>query len=212
MRVSTGLRGQHGIALLEALIAIVIVALGVLGVLGVQLRTLSDTQTAVRRAQAIRLIEDLSERMKANPSGLTAAVIAQYAAPWGAVSGAVPDCTLAAGCTAANLARYDVAQWKAAVRAVMPLGDANVFLVTDTASLNHRALVGVMVSWRENERERAAGDTTDTLRAPLVIGSTGDAGVSCPDNRICHLQYIQPTQRCVPYSAGDPTNPPVLCP
>src|SRR2546429_3388547 len=34
---------------------------------GTQMRTLTDTQTTVRRAQAIRLIEDLGERMKVNP-------------------------------------------------------------------------------------------------------------------------------------------------
>lgn len=45
-------------------------ALGILGILGVQMRTLTDTQTAVRRAQAIRLIEDLGERMKVSPNAL----------------------------------------------------------------------------------------------------------------------------------------------
>lgn len=48
----------------------VVMALGLLGVVGVQMRTLADTQTGVRRAQAIRLIEDLSERAKVNPSAL----------------------------------------------------------------------------------------------------------------------------------------------
>ena len=47
---------QRGIALIEALIAILIIALGILGVMGVQMRTLSDTQTGVRPAQAIPLI------------------------------------------------------------------------------------------------------------------------------------------------------------
>ena len=36
--------------------------------------------------------------------------------------------------------------------------------------------------------------------------------VSCPDNRICHLQYLQPTLRCMPYSAGDAANPALYCP
>ena len=48
---------QHGITLLESLIAIVIAALGVIGIIGVQLRTLTDAQNTVRREQAIRLIE-----------------------------------------------------------------------------------------------------------------------------------------------------------
>ena len=66
----TLLQPQRGITLLESLVAIVVMALGILGILGVQMRTLSDTQTGVRRAQAIRLIEDMGERMKANPSAL----------------------------------------------------------------------------------------------------------------------------------------------
>ena len=62
---------QQGITLVESLVAIVVMALGVLGILGVQMRTLADTQTSVRRAQAVRLIEDLSERIRANPGGLS---------------------------------------------------------------------------------------------------------------------------------------------
>ena len=59
---------QRGITLIESLVAIVVMALGILGILGIQMRTLSDTQNGVRRAQAIRLIENLSERKKVNPN------------------------------------------------------------------------------------------------------------------------------------------------
>jgi type IV pilus assembly protein PilV len=65
--LTTPTRRQRGISLIESLIAIVVTALGILGILGVQMRTLSDTSTTVRRAQAIRLIEDLGERMRVNP-------------------------------------------------------------------------------------------------------------------------------------------------
>ena len=44
---------QRGVSLIESLVAIVVTALGILGILGVQMRTLADTQTGVRRAQAI---------------------------------------------------------------------------------------------------------------------------------------------------------------
>lgn len=67
----TRARRQQGLTLLESLVAIVVLALGVLGMLGVQMRTLAETQTGVRRAQAVRLIEDLSERIKSNPRGWT---------------------------------------------------------------------------------------------------------------------------------------------
>ena len=63
-------RRQRGISLIESLVAIVVMALGILGILGVQMRTLTDTQAGVRRAQAIRLIEDLGERLQNNPDAL----------------------------------------------------------------------------------------------------------------------------------------------
>ena len=64
---------QKGITLLESLVAIVVMALGLLGVVGIQMRTLADTQTGVRRAQAVKLIEDLSERVRAGIAVTSAA-------------------------------------------------------------------------------------------------------------------------------------------
>ena len=207
---------QRGVTLLESMIAIVLVALGVLGILGVQLRTLADTQTSVRRSQAIRLIEDLSERMKANPSALAPQVIGSYAVGWDAVTGTVPNC--ASGCSPAEMARADVAQWKATVASTLPLGDASVFAVAATGGNNTRTQLGVMVSWRENEREREddkAGERA-AYKAPFATTpvDTGDLGnsISCPADRICHLQYLQPTLRCLPAPTADAANPPVTCP
>src|SRR5690606_32281252 len=71
---------QRGITLIESLVAILVTALGILGILGVQMRTLTDTQTTVRRAQAIRLIEDLGERLKVNPNALM--VLGSYQSGW----------------------------------------------------------------------------------------------------------------------------------
>ena len=203
-------RAQRGITLLESMISIVIVALGILGILGVQLRTLSDTQTAVRRAQAIRLIEDLSERIKLNPNALGADILANYAV---AEPSNVPDCTAAAGCTAANLALYDIAQWKRTVRSTMPLGDASVFLVADETDTNNRRQLGVMISWRENERVGASGSDTKyrtvvAMPAASAASAAAAVAVDCPADRICHLQFIQPTARC----ASGGANQQGMCP
>ena len=209
---------QHGISLLESMIAIVLVALGVLGILGVQLRTLADTQTAVRRAQAIRLIEDLSERLKANPAALAPGVLSRYEVDWGDVTGAVPNCS--GGCGPGDMARADIAQWKQTVASTMPLGNARVSIVTDasSSSINTRAQLAVMISWRENERQREDDLAADTkaykvpFSMPSVGTGAGNASVSCPENRVCHLQYLQPTLRCLPYSAPASSSPVVACP
>lgn len=198
---------QGGFSLLEAMIAIVVVALGVLGVLGVQLRTLAETQTSVRRAQAIRLIEDLAERIRANPNALSPAVLNRYALGWGAVTGTVPNCSSA--CSAADLARSEVVQWKQNVTGTLPLSDANVFLVAPAAGTNGRTQLGVMVSWRENERAGADAAENAAYRAPFVLSAPG---VACPADSICHLQYLQPTLRCTPWIAANASAPQAICP
>ena len=205
-------RLQRGISLIESMVAIVVMALGILGILGVQMRPLADTQTGVGRAQAIRLIEDLSERMKVNPNALKS--INDYVSDWGEDSQDPPTYTTACSstaCTSAALAKDDLQVWKALVKTTLSpadttLADAATFLVADEAlvSTNRRQL-GVMISWRENESDAGAA----TVLAPA---STGGANVTCPAGRICHLQYIQVGARCKPDDRAGPANPLIFCP
>ena len=196
----TRLQPQRGITVLESLVAIVVMALGILGILGVQMRTLSDTQTGVRRAQAIRLIEDMGERMKANPSAL--ANLSSYVSNF-AASPTVPSC--ASGCTAANLATYDVAVWKRTVRESLPLGKASIFVAPGEADGNRRQL-GVIVAWRENERDGMSTTDKAAINATLTAGAGTDTATNaCPADHTCHLQYIIAPSRCAPYSPGGVT-------
>ena len=207
---------QRGITLIESLVAIVIAALGILGILGVQMRTLTDTQTTVRRAQAIRLIEDLSERIKAHPNALL--TLGNYQSAWTDPSTAVPapavDCATTA-CTSDLLTTYDVAVWRRTVQQMLPVGDATIFLAPgDTDAANRRQL-GVMVRWRENEIDISdatdktthrdnidASKTRDTDGTFKNGGGTGVGATSCTANYTCHLQYIPVSARCAPYDIG----------
>lgn len=203
-------KGQRGITLIESLVAIVVMALGVLGVLGAQMRTLADTQTSVRRAQAVRLIEDLSERIRVNPNGL--AQLASYvidtpepaaepgAAELAALGTLQGSCTSGA-CSGAELARRDRALWLATVQQTLPQGHARVFLVASENNVADRRQLGVMISWRENESAAAAA-----LQPP----GSASGGASCPDARSCHVQYIQPGARCLPYGAAGTAQ--LICP
>ncbi len=200
---------QRGISLIESMVAIVVMALGILGILGVQMRTLADTQTGVRRAQAIRLIEDLSERMKVNPNALGS--LGNYTTGWGAPGTPVVNCKVSA-CGTAQLAQYDITQWKQSVLNALPSADANVFVVADETIANNRRQLGVMISWRENERADGSASEATAYKSVFTPDSTGAAGVSCPADRSCHLQYIQLNARCAPYTAGGASNPLVFCP
>lgn len=205
---------QRGITLIESLIAIVIAALGILGILGVQMRTLTDTQTTVRRAQAIRLIEDLSERMKVNPNAL--ADLKAYTSAF-SDQPAIGDCQTKA-CTHTQLAAYDLGLWKQSVANTLPLGQANIFLAPGESVDANRRQLGVMISWRENERDISNTsdkalyknniDATKVRAADGTLSSGSDQ--SCPSDHTCHLQYISVAARCAPYLGGGTTQ--FFCP
>ena len=186
-----------GVALIEAMVAIVVLSLGILGILGVQMRTLGDNQSSVRRAQAMRLIEDLSERAKLNPNAVFNS--ASYQKDWGAVSSAPSKKCDASACNSSELAKFDLWQWYKNLAAILPGGDAAIFEAAAETGTNKRQL-GVMISWRENERVTVTGD--DKFKTPLVVSSTGTAAVSCPTGKLCHLQYIQLGARCTRWPLG----------
>lgn len=189
---------QRGIALIESLVAIVITALGILGILGVQMRTLADTSTTVRRAQAIRLIDDLGERMRTNPNAMVN--LGSYVSNF-ATNPAVGSC--ASGCDHAALAAYDLAVWKQAVRNSLPLGQAEIFIPPAEAGVAaaQRRQLGVMIAWRENEGDGRKTDDIDATKVRDNSGTLTDgATLACPADRICHLQYIPVPARCAPYA------------
>lgn len=193
-------RLQQGVSLIESLIAIIVLALGLLGILGFQMRVLADSTTSVRRAQAIRLINDLSERMTINPNAMLN--MARYTTAWDDEDDlpAGLDCATNA-CTAADLATYDAKLWLQSVRSQLPAGDASVFLAEDETIDEDRRQLGVMISWREREAS-SDSDYTTSLNA-----SIGGGDVSCPTGKTCHLQYLPVAARCaVDYRALDTTN------
>ena len=202
---ATSLRRQRGITLIESLVAILVAALGILGVLGVQMRTLADTQTSVRRAQAIGLIEDLGERLAVNPNAL--ADLSSYTSAFGSEPTFTPTTCETAACARAQLTSYDLAMWKQAVKNTLPLGQADIFIAPGETVANNRRLLGVMVAWRENERADADSsfrdniDSTQTRSSGGTFSSATGGGVSCPSNFTCHLQYIPVASRCAPYFA-----------
>ncbi|GAB1387196.1 hypothetical protein MASR1M59_23440 [Melaminivora sp.] len=211
MQQLTPQRQQRGITIIESLVALVVAALGIMGVLGMQMRTLTDTQTSVRRAQAIRLIEDLGERMKANPNAL--ANLNAYVSDFSS-DPSPGDCTTNA-CSNAALATYDMAIWKKNVKSSLPLGQAQIFIAPGEADAEAgvRRQLGIMISWRENEKDNSADpnnnfkdyiDSTKSIASDGTVTSASGTAATCPTGRSCHLQYLPVIARCAPYF-GDST-------
>jgi type IV pilus assembly protein PilV len=198
MHVKSQKRLQRGISLIESMVAIVVMALGILGILGVQMRTLAETQTSVRRAQAIRLIEDLSERMKVNPSAM--ANISEYTFAFGTTPATYTPACISVSCSNKALAKDDMEVWRQFVKTTLPAADASIFITEDEkADPKNRRQLGVMISWRENEKTNSAD-----YKKPFNDATTASTGgaATCPTDRTCHLQYVQLSARCAAYAAG----------
>lgn len=190
MMSPSGSHTQRGVSLMEALAAVAVLALGLLSMLGMQLHTLTHAQDSLRRTQAIRLIDDLSERLKLQPDAIRQKTA--YLLRWDSALAKVADDCAAKACTPAQFASYEINRWLATVKTTLPLGQAAVFEVAG----DPRQL-GVMLAWRANEQA-----LPDAAKLPLAPPSTGTAAVSCPAQRICHLQYISLTQRCLSQASG----------
>ncbi len=76
--VRVGCRRERGFALVEALVATVIVGVGLLGLMQLILTSLREGVEALTRTQAITLVGDIAERIRANPGALDAYDLANY--------------------------------------------------------------------------------------------------------------------------------------
>ena len=174
---------QRGVSLIESLVALLVLALGILGLAGIQTRTLTDTRLTNARAAAIRMSNDIQERMKLNVEAQSLAAN-PYITDFGAAPAAATNCNTAP-CTSAQLAAFDLNQWKTTLSTALPGGDGRIF-----ASPDDTRQFGVLVSWTDNQSTAADADLADYV-APFGI-ATNVAGVACPANSLCHLTVSRP--------------------
>lgn len=172
---------QQGATLIESLVSLIILAIAVIGMLGVQLRTLAETNISANRSQAILLVEDLSERIKANPKRYQA--LANYADKTvNSVLTSTANCGTAS-CNPEQLAEYDLAQWSESVVTHLPGGQARTF-----RSESDSRQLGVLIGWLSKEKS----SDTDYVSQFQIPDSNLTSQVRCWENHICHLMYIQP--------------------
>ena len=100
----------RGFTLYEVLIAVLILAIGILGVTGLQVLSLQQNRSALLRAQALQVGNDILDRIRANPDG-TYDNIGFDDDPSGSVNcvGATADCS------EDEMATYDIGQWKCSI-------------------------------------------------------------------------------------------------
>ena len=115
--------GAAGFTLLEVLVAVVVLSVGLLGLASLQVNGLRFNHSAYMRTQATLLAQELADRMRANRPGFDANT---YDNPSAVVVAPVLACRTAAGCTAAQMAQNDIAEWQQALAALLPNGQGVV--------------------------------------------------------------------------------------
>lgn len=127
----------RGFTLLEVLVALFVLAVGMLALAALQGRSLRDSTTAQLRGSALLLAYDISERMRANPTGVTANAYARSSTDAiSAPSAPSPRCTITSAsfasstCTPAQMAAEDLYQWLKSLRGALPDPRATIMLDT----------------------------------------------------------------------------------
>jgi type IV pilus assembly protein PilV len=112
-------RRLAGVSLVEALVALLVLSIGMLGIAGLFVGSVRSSRSALLRTQAVNLVSDMAERIRANATARDAYALAVGEAPGAGTCAAVAgdDGT---NCTPEELAADDLARWVAAVRAALP--------------------------------------------------------------------------------------------
>ena len=152
---------QGGFSLIEVLVALFILSIGLLGLAALQTTGLKFNHQSYQRTQATMLSYDIIDRIRANPIGLNAD---NYDSVPPGPPGAYPDC-VAATCTPAAMANYDVGMWKDALSAQLgPTADAQISTLGEVRTIT--------ITWKEHDldmRMDIEADLTVTNQRTLCV-------------------------------------------
>lgn len=123
-------RKQGGFTLVEVLTSMFVLALGVIGSAGMQLTALRTAQQSAFQTAALQLASEMADKMRANghQSGLDELnpfLDIDYASATDAAPAPGTLC-YAAGCSAEELAKFDIDEWKTRVKAALPGGRVRI--------------------------------------------------------------------------------------
>lgn len=120
---------EQGATLIEALVSILVLSLGLLGMAGLQLNALSFQKSSWATHRIAELTGDISERIRANPTGANNGNYV-YTATYSTAKAATMTSNLCrtsgTDCTTAQIANDDIAAWLVKAQAALPSGAATI--------------------------------------------------------------------------------------
>jgi type IV pilus assembly protein PilV len=163
-------------------------AIGLLALAGANVASIRYSKMSQYKGTATSLIADLSERIRANKSGLASYALTDDFATQGAAMQVIVAAATTSGarngthntncetyapanCTAAQLAAYDLANWRLLLWDQLPEGAAIVSVPVGTVGAN------VWVAWRDPAVADADENSTDSRNAALECPADLNLGV-----------------------------------
>jgi len=140
---------QHGSSLVEVLVSMILIAVGLLGLATLFIHDLINSRSALRRTQAITLLSDMADRIRANAGGKDAYDTAFYGGAPGTQNCAPSDAAVGTNCSTAQQAQDDLASWTAAVQRALPAGPAGPPSAIVVYATGEPARYRLELSWQE---------------------------------------------------------------
>ena len=152
---------SRGFTLLETLIAFFVLTIGLLGAVALQAKAKQASYDSLQRTAALSLAQDIIQRIRVND---TAALVALYDVDFTSTYEitTVQSC-VDSFCSSAQVAAYDIIQWKKAIKAKELTGamaDASVCINPVLSAGVSGVDVEVVISW--GGRQDIAQNTENT--------------------------------------------------
>jgi type IV pilus assembly protein PilV len=147
---------QRGFTLLEVLIALLVLSIGLLGLAALQTVGLRSNQMASLRTLATQMTYDITDRMRANPDGLTT-TNQFYVIGTGDTTPTITTNCDTNPCTTQNLADYDLNKWRENVTSLP--GGLSSITQTTTAGPPAVTFHTITVHWNETRDPAVTGLT-----------------------------------------------------
>ncbi|HET7921613.1 MAG TPA: type IV pilus modification protein PilV [Gammaproteobacteria bacterium] len=148
-----------GFTLIEVLISLVILSVGLLGIAGMITVSLKSSGSTYTRTQVTALTYNILDRMRANRANSSNYDIA-IGSP-----GTNTDCLGAtADCSPADIAKFDVYEWKQMLANELPAGDGSIA----TKIVNNMTQVTITIQWSDARAQQALGEVSaSTTNVPV---------------------------------------------
>ncbi|MFL2547140.1 MAG: type IV pilus modification protein PilV [Candidatus Rariloculaceae bacterium] len=129
---------QQGFTLVESMVSLVVLSVGMIGIAALYAQGLGAGRSALYRTQAVNLVADMADRIRANRRA-----IAAYAGP--ANNNGCDPMGGGVDCTPTEMAAHDLFLWDQQVRQALPNGDWQVQVNGGTLPPSYT----IQVTWDE---------------------------------------------------------------